>query len=348
MTFQSRLRVADLRCVAFVMAIGVAGIIPAAEPSAGEPDYSGDLPRIPQTAAADAPATMRVRPGFALDLAVAEPLLASPVAISWDEDGRLYVAEMRGYSENQDERLGRIRLLHDDDHDGTYERATIFADGLTWPTAVVAWGGGIFVGDAPDLFSMKDHDGDGVADERRKVFTGFGTWNVQGLLNSFAYDLDNRIHGSASSGAGTIRRVNEKGEPEGPAVAVGGRDFSFDPRTLDFRTETGGAQHGRSTDNVGNVYICHNSDHCIRCMVDDRFLSRNTFFPAPSAKESIALDGPQATVFRMSPVEPWRVLRTRLRAAGIVEGGVEAGGAAGRLLHERHRDHVRARRCRRR
>ncbi|MFM8633655.1 MAG: PVC-type heme-binding CxxCH protein, partial [Planctomycetia bacterium] len=158
------------------------------------------------------------------------------------------------------------------------------------------------------------------------VFTGFGTWNVQGLLNSFAYDLDNRIHGSASSGGGTIRRVNEKGEPEGPAVAVGGRDFSFDPRTLDFRTETGGAQHGRSTDNVGNVYICHNGDHCIRCMVDDRFLSRNKFFPAPSAKESIALDGPQATVFRMSPVEPWRVLRTRLRAAGIVEGGVEAGG----------------------
>ena len=326
MVLQSFLRVAGVRCVAVVMAIVVAANIRAADQPAGEPDYSGDLPRIPQTSPADAPATMRVHPGFAVDLAVAEPLLASPVAVSWDEDGRLFVAEMRGYSEDQGERLGRIRLLHDDDRDGTYDRATIFAADLAWPTAVVAWGGGIFVGDAPDIFYMKDRDGDGVADERRKVFTGFGTWNVQGLLNSFAYDIDNRIHGSASSGGGTIRRVNAKGEPEGPEVPVGGRDFSFDPRTLDFRTETGGAQHGRSTDTIGNVYVCHNSDHCIRCMVDDRFLSRNRFFPAPSAKASIAVEGPQATVFRMSPVEPWRVLRTRLRAAGIVEGGVEAGG----------------------
>ena len=183
MVLQTLLRVAGVRCVAGVMAIVVAANIRAADQPAGEPDYSGDLPRIPQTSPADAPATMRVRPGFALDLAVAEPLLASPVAISWDEDGRLFVAEMRGYSEDQGERLGRIRLLHDDDRDGTYDRATIFAADLAWPTAVVAWGGGIFVGDAPHIFYMKDRDGDGVADERRKVFTGFGTWNVQGLLN---------------------------------------------------------------------------------------------------------------------------------------------------------------------
>ena len=311
---------------AFVAALFLATAGRAADQPAADPDYSRDLPRIPQTAPADAPATMRIRPGFALDLAVAEPLLASPVAIAWDEDARLFVAEMRGYSEDQGERLGRIRLLHDDDRDGTYDRATVFAADLAWPTAVVAWGGGIFVGDAPDILFLRDRDGDGVADERRRVFTGFGTGNVQGLLNSFASGLDHRIHGSASSGGGSIRRVGADGQPEGKAVPVWGRDFSFDPRTLDFRAETGGAQHGRTTDDAGNVYICHNSDHAIRCMVDDRFLSRNRFFPAPSAKESIAVEGPQAAVFRESPVEPWRVLRTRLRAAGVFEGGVEGGG----------------------
>jgi putative membrane-bound dehydrogenase-like protein len=310
----------------FLAALAVATASRAADQPAGDPDYSRDLPRIPQTAPADAPATMRIRPGFALDLAVAEPLLASPVAIAWDEDARLFVAEMRGYSEDQGERLGRIRLLHDDDRDGTYDRATVFAADLAWPTAVVAWGGGIFVGDAPDIVFLRDRDGDGVADERRRVFTDFGTGNVQGLLNSFAYGLDHRIHGSASSGGGAIRRVGADGQPEGKAVPVWGRDFSFDPRTFDFRTETGGAQHGRTTDDAGNVYVCHNSDHAIRCMVDDRFLSRNRFFPAPSAKESIAVEGPQAAVFRESPVEPWRVLRTRLRAAGVFEGGVEGGG----------------------
>ena len=112
----------------------------------------------------------------------------------------------------------------------------------------------------------------------------------------------------------------------GDAVSINGRDFSFDPRSYDFRPETGGAQHGRTTDDLGHVYLCHNSDHAIRVMVEDRYLSRNPFFPAPAAKESIAVEGPQAAVYRSSPVEPWRVLRTRLRASGIVPGMVEGGG----------------------
>ncbi|MEN9665755.1 MAG: hypothetical protein RLZZ326_2118 [Planctomycetota bacterium] len=301
-------------------------VIGADETPTGAVDYADELPRIPQTAPADAPATMIVRPGFAVDLAVAEPLLASPVAIAWDEDGRLFVAEMRGYSEDQGERLGRIRLLHDDNADGTYDRATVYADGLAWPTALVVFNGGLFVGDAPDIVWFKDTDGDGVADEQKTIFTGFGTGNVQGLFNSFAFDVDGRIHGAGSSTGGEIRRVGDDGQPMGAAVSINGRDFSFDPRSFEFRTETGGAQHGRTTDDLGHVYVCHNSDHAIRVMVDDRYLARNPFFPAPAAKESIAVEGPQAAVYRSSPVEPWRVLRTRLRASGIVPGMVEGGG----------------------
>ena len=201
--------------------------IGADEAPTGAVDYADELPRIPQTAPADAPATMIVRPGFAVDLAVAEPMLASPVAIAWDEDGRLFVAEMRGYSEDQGERLGRIRLLHDDDADGTYDRATIYADGLAWPTALVVWNGGLFVGDAPDIVWLKDTDGDGVADEHQKIFTGFGTGNVQGLFNSFAFNIDGRIHGAGSSTGGEIRRVGAAGEPFGDAIPINGRDFSF-------------------------------------------------------------------------------------------------------------------------
>jgi putative membrane-bound dehydrogenase-like protein len=306
--------------------IAVAAHLSRADQPANDSDYSADLPRIPQVPPAAAVATMRVQPGFALDLAVHEPLLASPVAVSWDEDGRLFVAEMRGYSENQSEKLGRIRLLHDDDGDGRYDRATVYADGFAWPTAVVAWKGGVFVGDAPDIVRLVDTDGDGVADDRRTVFTGFGTTNVQGLFNSFSYGLDNRIHAAGSSTGGGIRRVAADGQPTGPTVSIAGRDFSFDPRTLDLRPETGGAQHGRTTDDAGNAYVCHNSDHAIRCMVDDRFLAANPFFAATAAKESIAIEGPQAAVFRVSPVEPWRILRTRLRASGIVPGVVEGGG----------------------
>lgn len=296
----------------------------ADEPTA-EPDYARDLPRIGPVPADEALATMEVAEGFQLELAAAEPLLASPVAIDWDEDGRLFVCEMRGYSENEDERLGRIRLLHDDDRDGRYDRAEVFAEGFAWPTAVCCWGGGVFVGDAPDIIFLKDADGDGRADERRRVFTGFGTSNVQGLFNSFRAGLDNRIHGSASSTGGEVRRVVD-GEPEGEAISLRGRDFSFDPTTFDLRPETGGAQHGMSFDDCGHRYVCSNSDHAIRCMLEDRTLGRNSLYPAPSGRESIALEGPQAEVFRVSPVEPWRVLRTRLRASGIVPGIVEGGG----------------------
>jgi hypothetical protein len=188
---------------------------------AAEPDYGADLPRIPQVPPAAAAATMRVQPGFALDL-VHEPLVASPVAIAWDEDGRLFVAEMRGYSEQRGENLGRIRMLHDDDRDGPYDRATIFADRLGWPTAVVVSHGGLFVGDAPDILRLVDTDHEGVADVRQTVFTGIGTGNVQGLFNSFAVGLDNRVHGAGSSVGGAIRRVDAVGRPVGEAVSIAG------------------------------------------------------------------------------------------------------------------------------
>ena len=297
----------------------------AAEPAAAEADYANDLPRIPPVAASDALGTMEVADGFTLALVAAEPMLASPVAIDWDEDGRLFVCEMRGYSENEADRLGRIRLLLDDDRDGRPDRAEVFAEGFAWPTAICCWGGGVFVGDAPDIFFLRDTDGDGRADEKRRVFTGFGTGNVQGLFNSFRVGIDNRIHGSASSSGGEVRRV-EDGEPVGEADSLRGRDFSFDPRSGDLRAETGGAQHGMSFDDCGNRYVCSNSDHAIRCMLDDRSLGRNPDYPAPPGRESIAVEGPQAEVFRVSPVEPWRVLRTRLRASGIVPGIVEGGG----------------------
>ena len=297
----------------------------AAEPSPGEADYAEDLPRIPPVAASDALGTMEVADGFTLALVAAEPMLASPVAIDWDEDGRLFVCEMRGYSENEADRLGRIRLLLDDDRDGRPDRAEVFAEGFAWPTAICCWGGGVFVGDAPDIFFLRDTDGDGRADEKRRVFTGFGTGNVQGLFNSFRVGIDNRIHGSASSSGGEVRRV-EDGEPVGEADSLRGRDFSFDPRSGDLRPETGGCQHGMSFDDCGNRYVCSNSDHAIRCMLDYRSLGRNPDYPAPPGRESIAVEVPQAEVFRVSPVEPWRVLRTRLRASGIVPGIVEGGG----------------------
>ena len=302
-----------------------ASILQAAEPEAA----AKDLPRVPATPPAKALGTFRIKPGFRLDLVAAEPLLVDPVAVSFDENGRLYVVEMRDYSERRDEKLGRIRLLEDTNGDGVYDRSTVFADGLGWPTAVICYDGGVFVGATPDILYLKDTNGDGVADVRRVVFTGFGQGvdrlNVQQLLNSFQWGLDNRVHGALG---GTPAKVSSPEHPERPVLELRGRDFSFDPRTLEIRAESGGGQHGLSFDNTGRKFVCSNSSHLRLVMYEDRYAARNPDMNAPPASVEIPVDGGAATVYRISPDEPWRVIRTAWRVAGKVPGPIEGGGRA--------------------
>ena len=289
-------------------------------------DLQLELPRIPPHEPADALVTFKILPGFRIEQVAAEPLINSPVAMAFDADGRLYVVEMRDYSEQDKERLGQVRLLKDTDGDGRFDKNVIFAEGLSWPTAVACYDNGIFVGAAPDVHYLKDADGDGKAEVNKLVYTGFPRGNVQGLLNSFQWGPDNRIHGSASSSGGLVTRPDEA---EFKPVSLSGRDFSFDPRSLELRAESGGAQHGMTFDDWGRKFVCSNSDHIQMVMFEDRYLARNSKASAPSSRVSIAADGPQAEVFRTSPLEPWRIARTRLRVTGAAEGPIEGGGRAG-------------------
>ena len=219
---------------------------PPAAPAEEDPekqDYAAELPRIAPTPAATALETFRTLPGFRLEQVVAEPLVRDPVALAFDADGRLFVVEMCDYSEQDKDFLGKVRLLEDRDEDGRIETSTLFAEKLSWPTAITCFDGGVFVGAAPDIWYLKDNDGDGRADVRRRAFTGFGRDNVQGLLNSFHWGLDDRIHGATSSSGGSVVPCDENGEPRAgvPPVRLGGRDFAFNPRTLEIDAPSGGA-----------------------------------------------------------------------------------------------------------
>ena len=86
---------------------------------------------------------------------------------------RWYQSETRG-DLMFDERIGQIRLLEDTNGDGRFEKSTIFADKLRYPSAVFPYDGGVYVGLEPDIIYLKDRNGDGVADFRQVVFTGFG------------------------------------------------------------------------------------------------------------------------------------------------------------------------------
>ena len=293
-------------------------------------DAAKDLPRYPAVEPKDALATWQVKPGFKLQLAAHEPQVRDPIAICFDERGRMFVCEMLDYSEMRDvtPHLGRISMLEDKDGDGYYETSTIFADDLPWPTGLVWAKGGLYVGATPDIWRFEDRDGDGRAEVREKIFTGFGTGlkllNVQALLNSFQWGQDNRIH--VLAGAGNRGAISCLKRPDLPAQELGGRDFWFDPHTHEFGFEGGGAQYGMSFDNYGRKFGCSNSDHLQTWIYDEKFAERNPFYTMPPSHQSIAADGGAAEVFRLSPDEPWRIIRTRWRIAGVVKGMVEGGG----------------------
>ncbi|MEM9587063.1 MAG: PVC-type heme-binding CxxCH protein, partial [Planctomycetota bacterium] len=286
--------------------------------------WSDDLlpARTPPIEADRSVEAMQVANGFTVELAAAEPHIGTPVDVCWDERGRMYVCEMRGYSEQRDERLSRISRLEDRDQDGFYESSSVFASGLLWPTAVIAYRDGLFVADAPHIYFFRDTDDDGRADAKTIVLTGFGTQNVQGLLNSLRWGLDNRIHVACSSNGGNVSLF---GQPDS-ALSVRGHDLAFDPETYSFERTSGGAQNGMCFDDWGRKYVSSNSDHIQQVVYRQSSLPTSHRGTLPSARASIAADGPQAEVFRRSPVEPWRVVRTRLRVSGLVPGPVEGGG----------------------
>jgi len=295
------------------------------KPDSVDRDYSAELPRIKPSEPDEALATFQVLPGLRVDQLAQEPLVTDPVAMAFDGNGRLFVVQMNGYSEDGGKLLGQVCLLTDQDGDGSFDQSTVYASGLSWPTGVTCFDGGIFVGAPPHIYYFKDTSGNGKADISEIVFTGFGRGNVQGLLNTFKWGLDNRIHGATSSSGATVTRIG--GEPMEPLI-LRGRDFSFDPRSRDLGATSGGGQHGMSFDRWGNKFVCRNSNHLQQIMYDDRYVARNPYLAPPAARVDIAADGPQADVFRASPVEPWRIVRTRLRKQGIVPGPVEGGGTA--------------------
>jgi len=292
-------------------------------------DPAKDLPRYPAIPPKEAIGTWKIKSGFKLELAAHEPLVRDPIAISFDENGRMFVCEMIDYSEERDAKphLGRISMLEDKDGDGVYETSTVFADDLPWPTGLIWANGGLYVGATPDIWRFEDRDGDGKAEKREVVYTGFGTGlsrlNVQAMMNSFVWGQDNRIH--VQGGSGNRGKIKSPKRPDLPEVELAARDFWFDPRTHDFGFEGGGAQFGMSFDDYGRKFACSNSDHLQFWVFDDRY-AKNPFFKMPAARQSIAADGGAAEVFRISPDEPWRIIRTRWRIGGVVKGAVEGGG----------------------
>jgi putative membrane-bound dehydrogenase-like protein len=287
------------------------------------------LKPVPPRTPAEALQTFETVGGFRMELVAAEPLVASPVAGAFDEDGNLYVAEMRDYPYRPKpgrDPLGRVRMLRDTNGDGRFDESHVFAEGLMWPAGVACWKGGVFVAAPPDIWYFKDTDGDHRADVRRKVITGFGTENEQGILNNLAFGLDHKIYGSTSTNGGVVRAVDD---PKSPSIDLRNKDFRFDPVTGAVEAITGTVQFGNTFDDWGNRFLCSESSPLRHAVLPLEYLARNPALAVPAAIADVA--GHPVPAYRISPIERWRQIRSSRRIAHG-ERSAESAGASHHVI----------------
>ncbi|HUR53723.1 MAG TPA: PVC-type heme-binding CxxCH protein, partial [Gemmataceae bacterium] len=261
-------------------------------------------------------ATFRIAKGFKIELVASEPDVIDPVAMCFDEKGRLFVAEMRGYPNGGvgtgKETRGRIKCLTDADGDGVFETSVTFAEGLRFPMGLTPYQGGIIVAVAPDILYLEDTNGDGKADKTTVLYTGFNLANIQQMVNSLQWGLDNWVYGCAGSDGGIITCPQK---PDMPAVNLRNRGLRFKPNVPgSLEPTSSGGQYGLTADDYQRWFTATNSQHLRQIVLPDQYLRRNPYLPVSAVTLDIPEHGPAAKVFRISPFEPWRVERTARRA----------------------------------
>ncbi|MCI0333900.1 MAG: DUF1080 domain-containing protein [Planctomycetes bacterium] len=236
----------------------------ATVPKPAVPADEVGAPRGPQSPDAERASFQFADPNLQIELVAREPDVASPVAVAWDADGRMYVAEMTSYPTT--EGLGRIRRLEDRDGDGRYEHAVTFCDGMNFPTSVMPYRAGLLVTDAPDILYLEDTDGDGRADVRRVEWTGFGTGSQQLRANSLHWGLDNWIYVANGRCDGDVRRPDAS---PNQATPIRARDFRFHPISGKAEAIVGQSQFGQAHDAWGQRFLSWNTVPVRHVLLED-------------------------------------------------------------------------------
>lgn len=248
---------------------------------------------------AESRASITVPAGLEVELVAAEPLTRDPIDVAWGADGRLWVVEMADYPAGLDGRGkpgGRIRFLESTRGDGRYDRSTLFAEGLNFPTSVMPWRGGVLVVAVPDVLFLEDTDGDGRADRTTRWFTGLGEGNPQHLVNGLQWSLDGWLHLANGNSGGRVASARSPGS----VVELGQRDFQIEPDRGAVELLAGQSQAGRNRDDWGNWFGCNNSNPVWHYVLEERYLRRNPHLVSPPATVSVSSAPGAARVYPKS------------------------------------------------
>jgi mono/diheme cytochrome c family protein/glucose/arabinose dehydrogenase len=215
--------------------------------------------KAPVLSAEDELKTFVLPPGYRAELVAKEPLVVDPIAIDFDADGRMWVLEMPGFmsaagAANSRDPINSVVVLEDRDDDGQMDTRTVFADKLVLPRALKVLDAGVLVGEPPNLWLMKDTDGDLKADSKELVSDTYGrpAASIEHNANSLYWALDNIIYTSEHDWHLRLRRGK----------------FEILP-TLSR------GQWGASMDDAGRIYRNVNDAPLFADFIAARYYSRN-------------------------------------------------------------------------
>ena len=219
-----------------------------------------------------------------------------------------YVVEMPGYPLDKSG-TGKIKILTDTDGDGTMDKSTLFADGLVLPNSIMRWKNGVIVTDAPNVLYLEDKDGDGHAEIRDTLLTGFALSNPQHNLNSPVLGIDNWIYLAHEGAVGTSTYQNEFGDtgheiyfpdhPESPRLEknAASRSVRFRPERHALEMTSSHSQFGHTFDAWGHHLQVGNANHIYQEVIPETYLRRNPDLLISDATQNLSDHGRSAEVF---------------------------------------------------
>ena len=232
---------------------------------------------------------IHLREGFEIELVAHEPLTMDPVAIDWDTSGKLWVIEMADYPlglDGKGKQGGRVRVLEDLNHDGTYDKQSLFAEKLSFPTGILTWRDGVIVTAAPEILFLRDTNNDGQADTREVLVSGLSTGNQQLRANGLRWGLDGWVYCAAGGHHGNYG-IGTKLHTRAGETLVGSRDFRFRPDTGELEPVSGPSQNGRNRDNWGRWFGTQNMRPLWHYVLPDHYLRRNPHIAAPNPTQLV-------------------------------------------------------------
>ena len=241
----------------------------ATRPPLPEPSKppAADLYPFAGLSAEEAAKAMAVPEGFSVTAFAGEPDVMQPIAMAWDDRGRLWVAEAYSYPVRvpQEKARDRILIFEDADGDGRFDKRTVFTDKLNLVSGLEVGFGGVWVGAAPHLLFIPDKDGNDRPDGPPQVLLdGWGFEDTHETLNAFIWGPDGWLYGC--HGVFTHSRVGKPGTPEGQRIALNAGIWRYHPTRHAFEVFAHGTSNPWGVD-----FNDHGQAFCTACVIPHLF-----------------------------------------------------------------------------